>query len=549
MHVTADMLLVNARVLTMDPGNPFAEAVAVAGEKILAVGPSAYISRYRAHHTEVIDCQGLPLIPGINDAHCHLLATAASLSGLDCGDEQVRSVAGLLPAIRQRALEIPEGSWIRGYGLDPGSLKEARYPSRWELDSAAPRHPVRLDHASGHASVLNSLALEAAGIGPDTADPMDGVIERDPATGQPTGLLLEMAGFLRKRLGNTRSPSELERSVSRLSDRLLGYGITSVQDAGPNNGTGQWDTLGALVSSKAFRPRITMMAGAGKLDEFAQAGLGWASGDEWLRLGHAKMMLTLTTGDLYPAPEDLERIASAALGRGFPFAVHAVEREALATVLELPQLNQQPQNGLRPGNTVSQLRRAPLNRIEHCAECPPDLMEKLSRSRATVVTQPGFIYWRGDRYMKHVSPDLLPHLYDVEQFARRGVRLAFGSDTPLIDPNPWPGIYAAVTGRTSDGATFPRLGQNSSQPANYTPTMDFGRALAAYTLGGAAAEGASNFKGRIKEGMLADLALLDVPVDDREMERVRDTRARLTILGGRVVWDSDSGRNVKGATG
>ena len=530
------MLLVNARVLTMDPVNPCPEAVAVAGEKILAVGARADLSDYRASRTEVIDCQGLLLIPGLNDAHCHLLATAASLSGLDCGDEQVRSITGLLSAISQRAVGVPEGNWIRGYGLDPGRLEEARYPTRWELDLAAPRHPVRLDHASGHASVLNSPALEAAGIGRDTPDPMDGLIERDPVTGQPTGLLMEMAGFLRERLGNTRSRPEIERSVSRLSDKLLGYGITSVQDAGPNNGTRQWDTFGSLVSNKAFRPRVTMMAGAGRLDEFVHAGLCWSSGDDGLRLGHAKIMLTLTTGDLYPAPEDLERIASAALARGFPFAVHAVEREALAAVLDLPQLARPPQDDFRPAKTASPLGRPPLNRIEHCAECPPELMERLSRSRATVVTQPGFIYWRGDRYRQRVSPDLLPHLYQVEEFARRGVGLAFGSDAPIIDSNPWPGVYAAVTRRTRGGATLPRAGY---QIPDDSAGMDLSRALAAHTRGGAVAEGTDNRKGCIKKGMLADLALIDTRLDAQGLEAVAEARARLTIIGGEVVWEDD----------
>ena len=342
MNVNADLILVNAKALTMDHLNPVAEAVAISRDRVLAVGSYSEISTHRTGRTEIIDCQGFPLIPGINDAHCHVLATATSLSGLDCGGECISSLDDLLAEVSSQFNQIPPGRWIRGYGLEPGSLKESRYPTRWELDSVAPHNPVRLDHASGHATVLNTMALAAAGIKDDTPDPVEGVIDRDLANGQPTGLLLEMAGYLRERLGNTRSAQDLESSVSQLSKRLLSYGITSVQDAGPNNGIGTWETFQSLVSSGAMRQRMTMMAGAGKLEEFLEAGLGWSCGNESLRLGHAKIMLTLTTGDLHPAIEDLEKLTSNALALGFPYAVHAVEQEALAALLGLHPVHRLP---------------------------------------------------------------------------------------------------------------------------------------------------------------------------------------------------------------
>ena len=537
MHHHASLILVNARVLTMDPHSPSAEAVAIASDKILAVGSNSDVSSLRSPRTEVIDCRGLPLIPGINDAHCHLLATAASLSGLDCGGKTATSLEELLSSVRVRAKEVPPGNWIRGFGLDPKVLRESRYPTRWELDIVAPQHPVRLEHASGHAAVFNSLGLEAAGIGSTTPDPVEGVIDRDPATAEPTGLLLEMAGYLRDKLGHTRSLAAMEWGVARLGERLLGYGVTSVQDAGPFNGFGQWKTLHSLVAGQVFRPRITMMAGAGKLEEFIEAGLGWASGDEWLRLGHAKIMLTLTTGDLHPAPDDLAQVASRALALGFPFAVHAVEQEALTAVLDMLPLNRSPSDRGGRAENINAQSRIPRNRIEHCAECPPWLMEKLALSDVTVVTQPGSIYWRGDSYLRQVDARLLPHLYRVDELSRRKINMAFGSDAPLIDPCPWPAIYAAVTRRTSSGAALPWSKHEKSIAESRNPGLDIGLALAAYTRGGAMAEGTSNVKGAIKKGMLADLALIDTPLEDREPARLQQAKARLTILGGKVVCE------------
>lgn len=544
-----NLILYNARVVTLDPTRdpacPEAQAVAVVGETIAAVGSSHDLLRLGSQGATAIDCQGLTLIPGLNDAHCHLLATAAALSGLDCSPGRVSGLPDLLEQVRRRAGEMPPGRWVRGYGLEPALLAEGRYPSRQELDAAAAVNPVRLEYSSGHAAVLNSAALAAAGITADTPDPAEGVIERDAATGEPTGRLLEMAGYLRQRLGHTRSREELDEGVTRLNEKLLGYGITSVQDAGPGNGMAQWDTFRSMKDAGRFNPRITMLAGAGKLAEFVEAGMTWGAGDDRLRLGHAKLMLTLTTGSLHPAPADLAALAGQCLAMGFPFAVHAIERKAVAAVLDLPQLSWPP--ALKDGGaglTRSGLTRTglsgPRNRIEHCAEGTPDLLKRIAESGAAVVTQPGFIYWRGDGYLERVERELLPYLYDTAEMAAREIPLAFSSDAPVIDPSPWPGIYAAVTSGTAGGRLLPRAGGSKSSGRDGYAAANDGllnvyEALAAYSRGGAMAEGMAGRKGMIRPGMLADLALIDADLDAGRVESLKDARSRLTVIGGKIV--------------
>lgn len=541
MLAPAALLLVNARVVTLDPARPRAAAVALAGDTVQAVGRYADLKKFRNSRTAVIDCRGYTLIPGLNDAHCHLLATAAALTALDCGPPAILSLADLQQAIRRRAGETPPGQWLRGYGLEPSTLIEGRYPTRWELDAVAPYHPVRLEHSSGHAAILNSYALTLAGIDTSTPDPPEGILRRDETTGEPDGVLLEMSSWLRDKLGNTRAPAELAASVSRLSQKLLRYGITSVQDAGPHNGLTHWQTFQSLTQAGHFRPRLTLMAGVGNLEQFAQAGLSWASGDDRLRLGHSKIMLTLTTGALHPGPAELVELVSAAHSRGFPVAIHAVERETIAAVAALkgmaPPLPAGPIKGI-PAAAGS----IPRNRIEHCAECPPELLAKLWRQGVTVVTQPGFIYWRGESYRERVSPELLPHLYPITDLHQAGIPMAFGSDAPVIDPSPWPAIYSAITGRTAAGQPLfeDKAGGQpmfAGKTAGPNPGLTLTQALRAYTHGGAWAEGMETRKGIIRPGMLADLALMDTDLTRANAAALKDTQARLTLLGGEVVWD------------
>ena len=526
-HAQGDLLLVNARVLTLDPNRPTATAVAIRGSAIAAVGGRSLADEWRRNGADVIDCQGLTLIPGLIDSHCHILAQAAAMQGLDCGPGSVSTISELTQAIRQRAAETPAGDWIRGYGYDATALAEDRHPTRWDLDTAAPDHPVRLNHRSGHASVLNSIGLELAGIHAETPDPPDGIIDRDPATGQPTGLLLEMSGYLRERLGRTSSDAGIEEGSARLSADLLRYGVTSVQDAGPGNGLSQWRTFHQLREKGTIGFRTTMMAGFPRLQDLAANGLQWGAGDDWIRLGHVKIMLTLTTGRLYPPPETLQEMVGKSHALGFPVAVHAVEQEAVAETAGV----------LSDARPVSGDGITPPDRIEHCSECPGDVLELVRESGAMVVTQPSFIYWNGNRYLEQVRTGLLPHLYPIAPLNRVSVPVAFGSDAPVVDPNPWPGIYSAVTRRTREGRNLPAwdcTGTNGQGVAVL-------EALRMYTSAGAASEGSTHRKGTISPGKLADLALLDADPTAVDYVRLKDIRSVLTIVGGCIARDGGLG--------
>ena len=514
------LVLLNANVLTMDRTRPRAEAVAISGERIVAVGANADVRRRAPDGSEIIDCQGRTLLPGFNDAHCHLPGLARRLVDLDCGPEFAPSIADLQSLVRRHGASRPTGKWVRGFGYDERRMAEGRHPDRHELDAAMPDRPVWLEHRTGHAATLNSRALELAGIFVDTPDPPGGVIDRDPSTGEPTGTLFEMHNFLRERLGNTRSPGEFDDGVKMAGDLLASYGVTSIQDAGADNGIHRWNTFSGQQSTGALRCRVTMFAGGDRIDELADNGLAHGSGDQWLRLGHAKLVITLTAGKLHPSEAELSRMVTEAHRRGFPAALHCVEEEAIGVATEV----------------LSRTRLAWLtDRIEHCSEGTPPLVDAVRRCGATVVTQPGFVYHNGRSYREEVDARLLPHLYPAGALLRAGVDTAFGSDAPVIDPNPWPALYSAVTRNAADGR--PVCGDSG-----YGQEVSAADALGMYTIAGARAEGTAAGKGSITPGKLADIVLVDSDPLSASVEELADIRTVATMVGGTFVWGDMQGR-------
>ena len=511
-----NLALVNVNVLTMDAALPSAESVAVAGDRIATVGSWPDIRGLISKSTSIIDCQRLTLLPGFNDAHIHLAGLARRLQDLDCGPARAPCIAALQKLVRNQAVTQAAGSWVRGHGYDDLRMAEGRHPSRWDLDVAAPEHPVWLEHRSGHAAALNSRAMELAGIHRYTPDPPGGVIERDPGTGEPTGMLYEMHGFLRDRLGNVRGPEEFEAGMRAAGNLLNRYGITSVQDAGAGNGIERWRTFRRLQSEGVLECRITMFAGAERLGEFEDAGLVFGCGDAQLRLGHAKIMLTLTSGALHPSAKELASLLAEAHCRGFPVAIHCIEEEAIVAAAEALAANSIP--GL-------------VDRIEHCAEGTPIAVQAVKRSGAAVVTNPGFIYHNGAAYREDVEEGLLPHLYPTGALHRAHVAVAFGSDAPVIDPNPWKAIYSAVTRRDAGGTAL----NSESVDAQRVTVVD---ALRMHTAAGAEVEGNSRAKGSITAGKLADFVLVNADPLAVGEEELPEIEAVMTVVGGSVVWSN-----------
>ena len=512
----ADTVLHNANVLTFDGRRRVASSVAVHNGRISRVSSDDPLATSVGRGVALIDCQGATLVPGFIDAHCHLLAYASSLLAVDCGPLAVSTISDIKSAVRQRASITPQGQWVRATGYDELELRERRHPSRWDLDEAAPLHPVRLSHGSGHAVVLNSLALVFVGISASTEEPPGGVIERDVGTGQPSGVLLEMDGYLDGKIP-PMSQDDLFRGVGLANSHLLSRGLTSVQDATASNSIDRWELFESIKSAGLLDARVTMMAGATHLSEFADRGMGFGHGDLELNLGPAKIMLTATAGALHPDVAELRALVCEAQQAGFPVAVHAVEAESVQAAAEAIAYARD-RGGIGIG-----LR----HRVEHCSECPPVAVDALVAAQALVVTQPGFLYHRGRRYLTGVAPERQPWLYPLKSLREAGLCVAAGSDAPATELNPLLDVWAAAARQTRDGAVL-----NASQ------NVSVEQALGAYTVAGAFAASQEADKGSIEVGKLADLVLLDRDPLRVALDEVRDIRVLKTLVGGRVVWEA-----------
>ena len=256
----SDFILFNANAITMDPAQPSAQLIAIEGGKISLVADNEMLRALRSSTTQIVDCAGKTVLPGFVDAHCHVHAFAESLVSLNLSPgENFHSISHIQDRIRALCQNLPPGTWIRGKSYNEFYLAEKRHPNRRDLDAAAPLHPVKLTHRSGHAHVLNSLALKMAAIDEETGDPSGGLIDRD-LSGLPTGILYGFGSYLAEKIPALED-ADMERGIGLVNQKLISYGITSIQDASSVNGLDHWRRFERWKIKGILQPRVTMMTG------------------------------------------------------------------------------------------------------------------------------------------------------------------------------------------------------------------------------------------------------------------------------------------------
>lgn len=506
---TADLLLYGGRILTLSLTRPTDEAIAIADGKILAIGRERDLRILASSRTQKISCTGRTVIPGFIDPHLHLFSWASRLCGVDV--TAVRSITALQRQLIDRLPRLDPSQWLRGYGYDEFFLQEKRHPTRFDLDSVSTTHPIILRHRTGHAAVLNSVALQQIGIDRSFTPPAGGIVERDPSTHEPTGVVYELEKFLRAALP-LLPEADFMKAVQQASYELLSHGVTSFHDASAGNTLEDYALFQRLHAEDILQSRATVMIGSDALPQVLEAGLAPFSGDDQVRLGSVKIMLHEGGGEVYPPLDELNERVWQAHRHGFQVALHAVEEAPICAALEAigTALQRQPRADHR-------------HRIEHCALCPPQFIEKLVETGTAVVTQPGFLHFYGEKYRKEIPLEQHDWLYRTKSLLTAGVPVAGSSDCPIAPLSPLISLQAAITRQTQEGNILNRQEQ-----------LSLNDALTVFTSAGAWLSFEESYKGKIMPGMLADLVVLDGDLMKTSAEEIGRLGVSMTIVGGKV---------------
>lgn len=482
-------------------GHPESDSVAISDGSILAHGKFADLKSLVGPRTHLLKLAGRTVAPGFIDSHLHFLEAAAAATGLSVW--KCRTIADLLAELRVAAGKTPPGNWLRAFGCDEALLRDGRGPSREELDSAVPKNPLRLRHSTLHASWLNSRAIAALGIEhPEFPIPEGALVVRN-ASGKATGLVVGMEELITSHLPLVTA-AEIEARARILSRELAAAGITAFTDTTARNDAGQIELFAKLVGSRAIAQRMGAMVGGAHLDSVRKASeMARSAG---IRLAGAKF---LPRGQYEVAA--IAREVRYATSIGLDCAFHATEVEELDTALsaiESVLANEQP--------------GAARIRIEHGGLIPPDHVARIRQTGAWVVTNPGFVYYRGAKYA--AEPGLLPYLYRLKSLRDAGIPVAAGTDAPVTPARPLVAIAAAVSRVAFEGHEI-GLGER----------VDVREAFALFTT--QAARLAHLNAGEIEPGKLADLAVLSKdPLAVRATDLMNLT-VDITLVGGHVIYE------------
>jgi predicted amidohydrolase YtcJ len=325
-----------------------------------------------------------------------------------------------------------------------------------------------------------------------------------------------MLSYIRSDVMPPLSETEFNHGVALVNSYFLSRGITSFQDATVVNDYGRWQVYKRLTDNNILHSRLYFMPGLDNISRFHEAGMNFGYGDNRLRLGGVKIMLTESSGTLHPEQPELDRQVLDIDRAGFQVAIHAEEPgtvEAAVTALEY----------IKNQSSAMANRR---HRIEHCSECPPYLMERLKVLKPVIVTQPPFLYYSGERYLATMSAEQIQWLFRTGSWFENGLIVAGSSDTPVVPANPLDGLYAAITRKAQSG-----------QQIMPEECVSAGQALAMYTNNAAYASFEEYTKGSIMPGKLADMVLLSHDPTTVLPESIKDIKVEMTIIGGEIVWE------------
>ena len=536
----ADTIILNARIYTVNPQQPSAEALAISGEKIIAVGSTNEIQKYRNASTKIIDAQSHFVLPGFVDCHIHFMDGSMGLTRVDLND--AKTVTEIQKRVKDYAESHAQEPWITGMGWTYPTFGPSALPDKKILDDVVPTRPVYLVAFDGHSSWANSKALQMAGITRETPDPPNGKIVRDEK-GEATGALKESAGDLVARV--MPKPTREERLAAlRLGIHEANkFGLTRVHSAGQDfewldlydelRRNGEM-TLRFYVAYFLDPPELTPDA----IEKIEQARRTYH--DDWISGGVVKTMLDgvveahtaamlapysddpSQTGKLFWDPAKYTQAVAELDRRGLQIFTHAIGDKAVRLALDAYQNATETNhtNDARP-------------RIEHIETISAQDVPRFGKQGVIASFQPLHAYPDDDTlniWARNVGPERAQRAWVWHSIETTGGRLAFGSDWPVVTLNPWPGVQNALTRQTTDG----------NPPGGFVPSerISLEDTITAYTLGAAFAGRREKTEGSLEPGKLADLIVLSQDLFKVKPSEIAKTEVLLTIVGGKVVYRS-----------
>jgi predicted amidohydrolase YtcJ len=548
-----DLILAHGTVLTVDPKDSVAQAVAVRDGKVLKVGSDAAIMALAGPKTRIIDLHGRTATPGLIDSHAHVAdGGRALITSIDLSNTS--SVAQIVQLVHERAARAKPGEWIQGEGWDEGKLSEHRYVTAADLDAVAPNNPVWLEHTTGHYGVANSHALRLAKVSASTPNPPAGTIDRD-TSGHITGVLKESAADLVRELIPPATPQQWQAGLLKMIDTLHREGMTAYKDA--DDTQPMWDAYRTLLDNGQLTVHVCVLWHAGTTVESAQKTLqkirslphapqslgdgrllscgakiymdGSGGGrTAWMHQEWHKNWTEVDHGNYgYPAEDPMvyRQMVRLFHQAGVHVGTHAIGDKAIDWVVDTYAMveREKPTRGLRHSIIHANLP------TEHAIEVMANLQKQYDAGYPEM--QPPFLWWLGDLYAGNQGPERAPHLEPFKTLLARGIQWAGGSD---FDITPIParyGIWAAVERETLKG-------HYGAHPFGTAEDVDVHVALRAYTAAAARQLFLENRIGSLEPGKEADIAVWDRNPYQVPGEQLKDMKCELTLFHGQVVYQA-----------
>jgi predicted amidohydrolase YtcJ len=536
LRVSADLVLINGKIVTMDSELSLQEAVAVKFSKILTVSSNKEVESLIGEETRVVDLMGRTVIPGTIDSHGHFIRTGATRMLLvDLSEEAgVKSISDIQERLAARAKELSPGEWVTGYQEDDSKLIEKRHPTRWDLDVASEDHPIIISTVGGHFSIANSKAFKMVGVSKDTPDPVGGKFDRDSETGEMTGGLHERAIDM-VRPGGPVSPTREQSYIGakQILKECASVGITCVYD------TVEGSEIRAVLDLKNRRElpiRVRMDAKIQLLPELEKLGIYRGLGDDWVRICGLKFFFNgaisartaavteeyLNKPGFYGVMATTKEIATEtimeAYKEGYRISAHANGDKAIEMYLDIMEEAQ-----------TKYPREDPRNRDVHCTVITLKLVERIKVLNILPTIFGPYVYYHGDKLLPAFGEERLERMFAARSFLDSGVKIAAHSDHPCAPFPPMMALHGLVNRTTKAGRSIGR-----------SQRISVIEALKLYTRNAAYQQFDEDKLGSIELGKLADMVILGEDIMTIPIERIKDIPIDMTIIDGRVVYKREA---------